>query len=411
MIYDCNYDFEKTFQGENLSAKATVIVEKRHDLLCAKSPCFFTKKIKNKNLSEKYKMKEFGLVKSSNEQAYLFTVENKNGMSVDFSTLGATIVSIRVKDKNGNLVDVAQGYNSAECYTDFPVGHAGGTIGPIANKLDYGTFTLNGKKYELEKNKDGGRTHCHGASDGIDIKNWNYELIDNGVKFTYLKKDGVGGHPGNIEFTTIYKLTDDNAIKIIYEAKTDKDTVINLTNHSYFNLDGEQNAQEGAILNHLVQLPASSKFTVCNEVAVPTGEIKETKGTPFDFSKETEISSVIGQDDEQLKIGAGFDQNFCVDGYDGKKLIDVAKVKSPNTGIVLTVSTNLPGFQFYTANHLGKPIQPFGKSGKRYEKRSALCVEPQFYPNAVNIEDFEKPILKVGEKFCREIDYKFSVEK
>lgn len=409
MIYDVNLNTEKNFLAEKTTP--ITISKNEQNLLCKKDPCLFIKKIKNKNLSEKYKMKEFGLVKSTNEQAYLFTVENKNGMSVDFSTLGATIVSIRVKDKNGNFVDVAQGYNSADCYTDYPVGHAGGTIGPIANKIDYGTFMLNGVKYELEKNKDKGRTHCHGASDGIDIKNWNYELIDNGVKFTYVKKDGVGGHPGNIEFTTTYKLTDDNTIRIIYEAKTDKDTVINLTNHSYFNLDGEQNANEGAVLNHLVQLPSSTKYTVCNEVAVPTGEIKETKGTPFDFSKETEIASVINKENEQLKIGAGFDQNFCIDGYDGKKMIDVAKVKSPNTGIVLTVSTNLPGFQFYTANHLGKPVQPLGKSGKRYEKRSALCVEPQFFPNAINIDGFEKPILEAGKCFNREIDYTFSVEK
>lgn len=409
MIYDVNLDTENIFLAEK-TAPVTIFANEQN-LLCKKAPCLFIKKIKNKNLSEKYKMKEFGLVKSTNEQAYLFTVENKNGMSVDFSTLGATIVSVRVKDKNGKLVDVVQGYNSADCYTDYLVGHAGGTIGPIANKLDYGTFTLNGVKYELEKNKDGGRTHCHGASDGIDIKNWNYELIDNGVKFTYVKKDGVGGHPGNIEFTTTYKLTDDNTIRIIYEAKTDKDTVINLTNHSYFNLDGEQNANEGAVLNHLVQLPSSTKYTVCNEVAVPTGEIKEVKGTPFDFSKETVIASVINKEDSQLKIGAGFDQNFCVDGYDGKKMIDVAKVKSPNTGIVLTVSTNLPGFQFYTANHLGKPVQPLGKSGKRYEKRSALCVEPQFFPNAVNIDGFEKPILEKGKCFNREIDYTFTIEK
>lgn len=409
MIYDFNSNTENNFLTEN--SPAAEIVQNGQNLLCKKEPYCFVKKIKNKKLSEKYKMKEFGLVKSTNEQAYLFTIENKNGMSVDFSTLGATIVSVRVKDKNGNFVDVVQGYNSADCYTDYPVGHAGGTIGPIANKIDYGTFTIDGVKYELEKNKDGGRTHCHGASDGIDIQNWDYELIENGVKFTYLKKDGVGGHPGNIEFTTIYKLTDDNTIKIIYEAKTDKDTVINLTNHSYFNLDGEKNAEEGAVLNHSVQLPASTKYTVCNEVAVPTGEIKETKGTPFDFSKETVIENVINQKDEQLKIGAGFDQNFCIDGYDGKTMIDVAKVKSQNTGIVLTVSTNLPGFQFYTANHLGKPIQPTGKSGKRYEKRSALCVEPQFFPNAINIDNFEKPILKVGESFCKEIDYKFSIEK
>lgn len=358
-------------------------------------------------------MREFGIVKKTGEMAYLFTIENKNGLSVDFSTLGATITAIRLKDKNGNIKDVVQGYNSVDSYTDYPVGHAGGTIGPIANKLDYGTFTLNGKKYQLETNKDNGRTHCHGASDGIDIVNWNYELLKNGIRFTYDKKDGVGGHPGNITFTTTYLVTDKNELKIIYSAKSDKDTVINLTNHSYFNLDGEENAEEGAVLNHLVQLPSSSKYTVCNEVAVPTGKINSVKNTPFDFKNFEIIKNKINLNDEQLKIGAGFDQNYCIDGYDGKKLIEIANIKSEKTGIVLTVSTNLPGFQFYTANHLGKPSQPLGKSGKRYMKRSSLCVEPQFFPNAVNInnEAFEKNILKKNETFSREIDYKFSVLK
>lgn len=394
MFMDCNTNSEYVMQVE--------------DSKLSRVSSFFTKIIKSNK--GKIKMQEFGLVKSTNEKAYLFTIENKNGMSIDLTTLGATLTAIRVPDKNGKTVDVAQGYTSADKYTDYPVGHAGGTIGPVANKIDYGTFTINGVKYELEKNKDNGRTHCHGASQGIDIKNWKYELTDNGVKFTYVKEDGEGGHPANVTISTTYKLTDDNTIKIIYEATTDKDTVLNLTNHSYFNLDGENNAEEGAVLNHIVQLPNSSKFTVNNEVAVPTGEFKNVEGTPFDFRTPEVIKNRINEKDEQLKIGAGFDQNYCVDGYDGEKMIDVAKVKSPNTGIVLTVSTNLPGFQFYTANHLGKPVQPLGKSGKRYEKRSSLCVEPQFFPNAINIDDFESPIVKKGEPLKREIDYKFSVE-
>ena len=363
------------------------------------------------NNAGKVKMQEFGTVKSTGEKAYLFTVENKNGMSVDFTTLGATITAIRVPDKNGKIIDVAQGYTNAESYTDYPVGHAGGTIGPVANKIDYGTFELNGIKYELEKNKDNGRTHCHGASTGLDIKNWKYELIENGIRFYITKEDGEGGHPANVDISVSYKLTDKNELKIIYEAKSDKDTILNLTNHSYFNLDGEENAEEGAVLNHIVELPNSSKITVNNEVAVPTGELREVFGTPFDFKMPHVIKDRINEDNDQLKIGAGFDQNYCIDGYDGKTMIDVAKVKSENTGIVLTVSTNLPGFQFYTANHLGKPVQPMGKSGKRYEKRSSLCVEPQFYPNAINIDGFEKPILKKGEKLKKEIDYKFSTEK
>lgn len=402
MVTDYNINTEYiVFADYNTSAKNNVT-------------SFFAKTKQNYekfNNSGRIKMQPFGTVKTTGENAYLFTIENKNGVSIDLSTLGATITAIRVPDKNGKIVDIVQGYTSAEKYTDFPVGHAGGTIGPIANKIDFGSFEINGKKYQLETNKDNGRTHCHGASSGIDIKNWKYELIENGVKFTLQKPDGEGGHPGNIDISVSYKLTDKNELKIIYTAKTDKDTVLNLTNHSYFNLDGEENTNEGSVLNHIVCLPNSSTFTVNNEVAVPTGEIKKVDNTPFDFRKPAVIKDKINEKDEQLKIGAGFDQNYCIDGYDGKKLINAAKVTSKKTGIVLNVSTNLPGFQFYTANHLGKPIQPEGKSGKRYEKRSSLCVEPQFFPNAVNINGFESPIIKKGEKFCKEIDYSFSVEK
>lgn len=401
MLTDCNVNIEYTVNAGS---------EVR---LSDNSPVFFMKlkqKYENYNNAGRIKMQEFGIVKSTGEKAYLFTIENKKGMSVDLSTLGASIISIRVPDKNGKTIDVVQGYTSAEKYTDFPVGHAGGTIGPIANKIDYGTFELNGIKYELEKNKDNGRTHCHGASNGIDIKNWKYELINNGIKFYLTKPDGEGSHPGNVTIYVTYKLTDKNELKIIYEAKTDKDTVLNLTNHSYFNLDGEENAQQEAVLNHIVILPNSSKFTVNNEAAVPTGEIKSVEGTPFDFRKPAAIKDKIREDDEQLKIGAGFDQNYCIDGYDGKSLIEAARVFSEKTGINLAVSTNLPGFQFYTANHLGKPVQPEGKSGKRYEKRSSLCIEPQFFPNAINIDHFEKPILKSGETFKREIIFTFSTE-
>ena len=395
MIFDYDFNSDNSFFPDKI--------------FCPKDSCIISKIINAVKPSRKVVMKEFGTIK--NEKVYLFTITNKNGMSIDLSTLGATITAIRVPDKNGRITDVAQGYNSADCYTDFPVGHAGGTIGPCANKIDYGTFELNGQKYDLEKNKDNGRTHCHGASEGFDIKIWQYNPVHNGIKFTYVKKDGEGNFPGNVTVNVTYILTDKNEIKILYEAETDKDTVLNLTNHSYFNLDGEENTEENSVLNHIVQLPSSSKYTVNSEVAVPTGEIKNVENTPFDFKTPTAIKDKINIKDEQLKIGAGFDQNYCIDGYDGKKLITVAKVLSEKTGIEMKVETNLPGFQFYTANHLGKPTQPLGKSGKRYQKRSSLCVEPQFYPNAINMKDFEKPILKKGEKYDREIIYSFGTNK
>ena len=352
--------------------------------------------------------KPFGNLENG-EEVKLFTITNSNGASVDISNFGATIVSIKVPDKKGNLIDVTQGYDNVTPYEKYPVGHAGGTIGPCANKIDGGKFVINGETYQLETNKDGGRTHCHGASNGFDIKSWTPKILNDGIEFYYLKKDGEGGYPGNVETKVTYKFDNNNNLRIIYSANTDKDTLLNLTNHTYFNLDGAENNEENSILDHFVELPNSSCFTENNEIAVPTGKILKVDGTPFNFKKEHKIKDSINQESDQLKIGSGYDQNYCIDGYDGKTLIDIAKVKSKKTGIKLKVSTNLPGFQFYTANHLGKSTQPNGKNCGKYEKRSALCIEPQFYPNAINTDCFEeKGILKQGEEYSREIVYSFS---
>ena len=360
----------------------------------------------------KITQKNFGTIKKTQEQATLYTITNKNGASVDLSTFGATITSIKVPDRNGNIVDVTQGYNNVTPYEDSPVGHAGGTIGPYANKINGGKFKLDEKEYTLECNKDNGKTHSHGGTQGFDTKNWKAKVLPDGIEFTYLKPDMESGYPGNVETKVTYKFDNNNNLHIIYDAKTDKDTIINLTNHSYFNLDGAQNTSENSVLEHTVTLPNSSKYTQNSEIAVPTGEIKSVENTPFDFRQPKKIGQDINSDFDQLKIGSGYDQNYCIDNYDGKSMIKIAKVKSDKTGIVLEVATNMPGFQFYTANHLGKPTQPAGKSGSRYEKRSSFCIEPQFYPNAINTENFaEKGILEPDETFNREITYKFSVEK
>ncbi len=374
----------------------------------------YTKTIKvddNNYAGIKISKKSFGKLKNG-EKAFLYTITNKNGASVDLSTFGATLTSVRVPDKNGKLVDVTQGYDSVTPYETAPVGHAGGSIGPYANKISDGKFTLNNTEYTLECNKDNGKTHSHGGTQGLDVKNWKAEPLKDGIKFTYLKKDMESGYPANVETSVVYKFDNDNNLHILYNAKTDKDTIINLTNHTYFNLDGAENTSENSVLDHTVTLPNSSKITRNSKIAVPTGEFTEVENTPFDFRTPKKIGDVINSDHEQIKIGSGFDQNYCIDNYDGKTLIEAASVKSEKTGITLKVSTNLPGFQFYTANHLGKSAQPAGKSGSRYEKRSSLCVEPQFYPNAINTENFkEKGILKAGEEYNREIVYSFSTDK
>ena len=354
--------------------------------------------------------KNFGTLAKTGDNVKLYTITNKNGASVDLSEFGATIVSIKIPDKNGKIIDVTQGYNDVSPYENSPVGHAGGTIGPCANKIDGGKFSINGKKYELEKNKDNGKTHCHGGSNGFDVKLWQTKVLPDGIQFTYNKKDMENGYPGNVNLTVTYKFDNNNNLRIIYNAISDKDTLLNLTNHTYFNLDGEENTKENSVLEHIVNLPNSSKITLNNEMAIPTGNFEDIENTPFDFKTPHKIGENINTPSKQLEIGSGYDQNYCVDNYDGKSVIEIANVKSDKTGIKLKVSTNLPGFQFYTANHLGKNAQPEGKSGMRYEKRSALCIEPQFYPNAINTKEFEeKGILKKGEKYDREIIYSFSL--
>lgn len=416
MLIDFNTHIASNFQPNNYYQR---IVSQQTFGSFQPTEDTFTKSVKidsNKIESSydgiKITKKAFGRINKTGEKATLYTITNKNGASVDLSTFGATITSIKVPDKDGNIKDVTQGYDNVTPYETAPVGHAGGTIGPYANKIDNGKFTLNDVEYTLECNKDNGTTHSHGGTQGFDTKNWKAKTLKDGIEFSYTKKDMENGYPGKVDVKVTYKFDNDNNLRIIYNAKSDKDTIINMTNHTYFNLDGAENTEENSVLNHIVTLPNSSTYTQNNSKAIPTGEIKSTKGTPFDFSTPKKISQDIDTDFDQLNIGTGYDQNYCIDNYDGKTLINIAEVKSEKSGIVLNVSTNLPGFQFYSANHLGKTTQPAGKSGSRYEKRSSFCIEPQFYPNAINTESFkEKGILKAGEKFNREITYSFSVEK
>lgn len=361
--------------------------------------------------SIKIEKKNFGKIKKTGEIAELYTITNKNGVKVAISSFGATIVGLSVPDRDNSFIDVTQGYKNVTPYEELPVGHAGGTIGPYANKISDGRFILNGQEYQLDCNKDNGKSHSHGGKNGLDIQNWKSKTLRDGVEFSYTTKDMENGYPGNVRYKVIYRLDNKNQLHIQYKAKSDKDTIINLTNHTYFNLDGSQNSEENSVLNHIVKFPNSSKITPNNSMGIPTGEFMEIKNTPFDFSSPTKIRDAISKEHEQLKISKGFDQNYCIDNYDGKNLIEAAEIKSEKTGITLKILTNLPGFQFYTANNLGKETQPIGKNGNKYQKRSGLCVEPQFFPNAINTETFkEKGILKAGEEYKKDIIYSFTVE-
>lgn len=399
-------DFNPHLYNNNIQPQ---VVNKRHFIQQQPIKDTFIKKVDVNYDGIKVKKTNFGEIKKSGEIAQLYTITNKNGASVQLSTFGATIVGIKVPDKNGKMLDVTHGYNSVTPYELSPVGHAGGTIGPCANKISNGEFVIDNNEYKLECNKDNGKTHSHGGSNGFDVQNWKTKVLKDGIEFSYLKKDMENGYPGNVLAKVIYKLDNNNNLHIKYSATTDKDTLINMTNHTYFNLEGAKNATENSVLDHIVTLPTSTKITEVNEIAVPTGNLLAVTNTPFDFSKPTRIGDVIDSDNEQLKIAKGFDQNYCVDGYDGKTLLEIARVYSEKTGIELKVLSNLPGFQFYTANNLGKATQPEGKDHFKYEKRSGLCIEPQFYPNAINTNTFdEKGILRVGEEYNHEIIYSFS---
>lgn len=241
----------------------------------------FIKSVQNDGI--KIEKKSFGSIEKTNQTVELYTLTNKNGASVSLSSFGATITSIKVPDKNGKLIDVAQGYDSVTPYEKSPVGHAGGTIGPCANKINKGTFKLGEKEFKLDCNKDNGKTHSHGGKEGLDVKNWKAQVLKDGVKFIYTKKDMEGGYPANVNISVTYKFDNDNNLSVKYEAETDSDTILNLTNHSYFNLDGAENASENSVMEHLVELPNSSKYTPVNDIAIPTGEIKPVDGTDFDF--------------------------------------------------------------------------------------------------------------------------------
>ena len=264
--------------------------------------------------------------------------------------------------------------------------------------------------YKIDLNETRFNNHVHGGSEGFDVQNWKAKILRDGIEFSYIKKDMENGYPGNVKAKVIYKLDNDNNLHVQYQAKTDKETLLNMTNHAYFNLDGASNYQENSILNHYLKLPNSTKITKINNIGIPNGEFLEVENTPFDFKNIKRIGDEINSNHEQMKITKGYDHNYCVDGYNGKDLIEIAELASEKTGIQMSVSSNLPGFQLYTANNLGKTTQPQGKSGYKYEKRSAICIEPQFYPNAINTPNFEeKGVLKPDEEYNREIVYSFSV--
>ena len=338
----------------------------------------------------------------SGEDVYIYTLKNSNGMETEICTYGGTIVSSMVPDKNGEFHDVILGYDNLESYLKGDK-YFGALIGRFGNRIQYGKFTLDGKEYNLAQNN--GENHLHGGLQGFDKVVWNSRIVDselNTLELSYFSANGEEGYPGNLDVKVKYVLTEDNAIEINYAATTDKDTIVNLTNHAYFNLSGHSS---GDVLNHKLMINADG-FTINDKFSIPTGEIKKVDGTPMDFRTLTPIGKNINSNYEQIILGKGYDHNWVLN-TNGSDTFKAAQAVDENTGIVMDVYTTTPGIQFYSANFLdGSDI---GKDKAIYNMRNGFCLETQYFPNSINCSNFKSPILKAGEEYKHKTIYKFSI--
>lgn len=324
-------------------------------------------------------------------QVYCFTLKNARGESVRVLDLGGIIQSLFVRDRKGELVDVALGYGTPDKYLT-KGGYLGAIVGRCANRIGGACFTLNGATYHLFNND--GKNHLHGGRAGFDKKLWAAEHEGGKLKLRLLSPHMDENYPGNLSVEVTYTFTDDGELIIDYLAESDINTVVNLTNHCYFNIKGN-----GDILSHELRIYAENMLPI-DDGLIPTGEIKSVKGTPFDFTQFKPIGRDIDVDDEQLKRAGGYDHNFCLDG--GGKACELYCEES---GILMEVFTDMPGMQFYSGNFLSGSI---GKGGKIYKKRAGLCLETQHYPDSVNKPHFPSPILKAGVLYRSRTVYKFS---
>ena len=330
----------------------------------------------------------------------LYVLKNQNGAEACVTNWGGRLVSVMVPDKNGKMTDVVLGYDNIQQYVDNPNNNYGGLIGRYGNRIANGKFTLDGVEYQLPQNNNG---HClHGGPEGYHTVVWDAKQVnDQSVELTYLSKDGEAGFPGNLNLKVTYTLTNDNAVDIKYEATTDKPTVVNLTNHSYFNLSGVPGSQ---ILDHSIMIAADTYVPV-DETLIPTGTLDPVEGTPMDFRIDKTIGKDIEADYEPLVFGNGYDHNWVLKNEG--EFDKVAEVAGDESGIHMSVLTDLPGVQIYTANFLDGEK---GRDGAVYEMRDAICLETQYYPDAIHHENFPGPICKKGEKYDTRTAYRFRVK-
>lgn len=329
----------------------------------------------------------------------LYTLKNSKGAQAQICNYGGIVTSLKVADKKGNFSDVVLGYDNLDGYLK-ATPYFGCIVGRYGNRIAGARFNLNGKEYTLAKNNV--QNSLHGGIKGFDKVVWNVvQATGNSLQLQYTSKDGEEGFPGNLNVTVIYTLTEDNGLRIDSTATTDKDTHCNLTHHSYFNFAGK-----GDILGHVVRINAD-KFTPVDANLIPTGELRPVKGTPLDFLTPQPIGARINNDDEQLKLGKGYDHNWVLNKPAAGQLTHAATVSEPTSGRVMEVWTTEPGMQFYTGNFLDGTIT--GKGGWAYLQRNGFCMEPQHYPDSPNQPNFPTTVLIPGQTYKSTIIYKFSV--
>lgn len=332
----------------------------------------------------------------------LYILTNKNGAEATISNYGARIVSLMIPDKDGKLTDVVTGHNSIDEYLTSEEPYFGAVCGRTANRIANGKFTLEGKEYTLAINN--GPNSLHGGIKGFNSVVWDAKQLDNNsVKLTYTSIDGEEGFPGNLNVIVTYTLTNDNWLKINYEATTDQATIVNLTNHAYFNLSGAGNP---SVHDHMLKINADT-YLPTDGSAIPLGDPAEVYNTPMDFTTLQPIGSRINDDFEQLKLARGYDHNYIINKKEGA-LERALHCYSPKTGIRMDVFTDQPGVQVYTGNWMTGNFE--GKNGQRYPSQSAVCFETQHFPDSINHPAYPSIILKADERFESKTIFKFSVE-
>lgn len=357
----------------------------------------------NKNIEMKILKSNFGVLPDG-EEVYKYQLSNSK-LSVDIINYGGIITNINLEDFQGKIRDIVLGFDDIDQYVN---GHPyfGSIIGRYGNRIANGKFEIEKKEYQLNKNN--GKNSLHGGLKGFDKVIWGVkEIKDNnivGIKLNYFSKHMEEGYPGNLDVTVTYTLNNENELKIKYEAKTDKTTVVNLTQHSYFNLAGESS---GDILDHLVYINADSYLPV-TENLIPTGEIRKVENTPFDFNKFKKIGMDINNTNSQLEYGIGYDHCWVLNDYQGN-VRKVAEAKSLKTGIQMEVFTDQPGIQFYTGNFLDGTLK--SKKEKTYEKRYGFCLETQHFPDSPNQPNFPNTFLTPEETYKTETWFRFSTSQ